>query len=351
MDGFDFSHQSGVSLILLRKLRATVVQGLSVNGFCLSLLQMKREHHLMLAIQWRDYVDQLQRNRSLMGPSIQQLNELQKRDFVDVDSDEYDEEDPCVAWLVCRLMIYMESDAEQRKRRMQLIDGEHLSGDHSFKLTKCITSGGSKPFMATYCLLNEFNQVVAFWFTTGTGMSELESSIAKIKDQYRRYGYKGPSFATTDRCCHERAFWTRVFELDSEAADDTQFLTDDDVNEIDVVAAPRLGEIASTIEMCDIFVGWISDELVKLPPEQQVIIVDGEWRVGSPRMDLLIICLPFSDYKVYIFQLTRMCNNDERHFSRALRKLLEDHKIKKVGNRIPCDVAKLQKWNVEMGPL
>jgi hypothetical protein len=142
-----------------------------------------------------------------------------------------------------------------------------------------------------------------------------------------------------------------VFELDSEAADDTQFLTDDDVNEIEVVAAPCLGEIASTIEMCHIFVGWISYELVKLPPEQQVIIVDGEWRVGSHQMDVLIICLPFSNYKVYIFQLTRMCNNDERHFSRALRKLLEDPKITKVGNRIPRDVAKLQKWNVEMGPV
>jgi hypothetical protein len=50
--------------------------------------------------------------------------------------------------------------------------------------------------------MNEHNQVAAFWFTTGRSMAELESSIAKIKDRYIRYGYKGPSFATTDRCCH-----------------------------------------------------------------------------------------------------------------------------------------------------
>jgi hypothetical protein len=68
-------------------------------------------------------------------------------------------------------------------------------------------------------------------------------------------------------------------------------------------------------------------------------------------MDLLIICLPYSDYKVYLFQLTQMCNNDARRFPRALRELLEDPAIKKVGNRIPCDVAKLDKWNVKMTPI
>jgi hypothetical protein len=142
MDGFDFSHNSGISLSLLRMLRASVVQGLSVTGFRQSLLQLKREHHLMVSIQYRAYVDQLRSNRSLTGPSIVELNELQKRDFVDVDSDEYDEKDPSPAWLVDRVMKYMESDAEQKQHRMQLVDGEHLSGDHSFKLTKCISSGG-----------------------------------------------------------------------------------------------------------------------------------------------------------------------------------------------------------------
>jgi hypothetical protein len=135
----------------------------------------------MVSIQYRAYVDQLCKSRSLSGPSIAKLNEMQKKDFVDVDSEEYDENDPSVAWLVNRAMKYMESDAKQKQRRMQLVDGEHLSGDHSFKLTKCVTSGGSKPFTATYCLMNEYNQVVAFWFTTGTSMAELESSVAKIK--------------------------------------------------------------------------------------------------------------------------------------------------------------------------
>jgi hypothetical protein len=199
--------------------------------------------------------------------------------------------------------------------------------------------------------MNEHNQVVAFWFTTGTSMAELESSIAKIKHRYKLYDYKGPSFATTDRCCGERSFWRRVFDLDNDATNDTEFLADEDFNQVEVVKPPHIGEIASTVEMSDIFVGWISDELMKLPREQQMIVVDGEWRVGNPKMDLLIICLPYSDYKVYLFQLTRMCNNDAKRFPWALRQLLEDPAIKKVGNRIPCDVAKLVKWDVKMAPI
>ena len=70
-----------------------------------------------------------------------------------------------------------------------MMDGLHLSGDHSFKLTKCVFAGGSKPFTAMYCILNEFGQVIAWWFTTGTGMRELEDSVKKLRERYDKYGY------------------------------------------------------------------------------------------------------------------------------------------------------------------
>jgi len=231
---------------------------------------------------------------------------------------------------------------------MQMVDGRHLSGDRSFKLTKCVMSGGSKAFCAIYCVLNEYSQVVAWWFTNGTSMAELETAMVKISKRYKLYGYDGPHSATTDRCCQERTFWTRVFGLNDNPIE-TEFLEEEDVSEIEVVKAPFDGQVASTIGICGIFVGSISEELKKLPIEQQVIAVDGEWKLGHSKMDVLIICMPFS-YKVYIFQLTLMCSNNVRYFPRPLKSLLQDPTVRKVGNRICSDVAKLKLWDVVMGP-
>jgi hypothetical protein len=297
MDGFDLSHKSAISLSLLRQMRAFVMQGLSLNGFRESLIQQLREYHLMISIQWRAYVDHVRTNPPLLGrPTPEEMKNMHK-DFVGFDSEEYDQNIPSLPWLVERVRLSMESNVEYKKRRMQLVDGRHLSGDHSFKLTKCISSGGSKPFSAIYCLLNEYGQVVAWWFTTGTSMSELENTISKIKQRHQLYGYEGPISATTNKCCQERPFWKRVFGL-TEQPIETQYLAEEDVNEIRVVASPKEPQIASTIGVCDMFVGWISDEIMRLPSEQQVIVVDSEWRVGNTKADLLIICLPFSDYKV-----------------------------------------------------
>eukprot|EP00956_Cyclotella_meneghiniana_P000822 scaffold931_cov57-Cyclotella_meneghiniana.AAC.3 len=159
MEGFDCSHKSAISLPLLRDLRSTVVQGLSINGFRHTILQQQREHHLMVSIQWRSYIHHVRKY-----PRIG-FTESMIKDFPDFDSDEYDQTLPSVSWLIRRVVLMMESDNEYKKRRMQMIDGRHLSGDHSFKLTKCVMSGGCKAFCAIYCVLNEYSQVVAWWFT------------------------------------------------------------------------------------------------------------------------------------------------------------------------------------------
>lgn len=345
LEGFDLSHKSAIALSLLRELRGCLIQGLSINGFRQTLLQQQREYHLMLSIQWRSYVDHIRRNPRILMPGAPAV---MQQDFAEFDSDAYDQIVPSVAWLIQRVILLMESDGEYKKRRMQMIDGKHLSGDHSFKLTKCVLSGGSKPFTAIYLLMNEFGQIVAWWFTAGTSMAELERAISKIKTRYELYGYDGPLSATTDRCCQERSFWKRVFRIvDSQL--DLQYLEAEDFHDIEVVNAPCAAEIASTTAMCRNFVGWISEELGELPIEQRVIIVDGEWKIGHAKMDLLIICMPFS-YKVFLFQLSKMCSNDPAKFPRPLKHLLEDSTVKKIGNRICCDVSKLKGWDVFMTP-
>ena len=345
MDGFDLSHKSAIALSLLRDARAAVVQGLSLNGFRHTLLQSQQEYHLMLSIQWRFYVDHIRRNPRILPAGV---IDSMHQDFPDFDSDQYNQDVLSVSWLISRVIKLMESDEEYKRKRMQIMDGKHLSGDHSFKLTKCVISGGSKPFTAIYLIMNEFGQVVAWWFTSGTSMIELQSAISNIKTRYEKYGYDGPVSFTTDRCCQERAFWVRVLKL-VEGRLDTQFLEAEDVSEVEVVKAPNVAQVAQSIAMCNLFVGWISEEINKLPMEQRVIIVDGEWKIGHAKMDVLIIGMPFT-YKVYIFQLTKMCRNRTDAFPLQLKLLLQDSTVKKIGNRICTDVSKLKAWNVIMNP-
>ncbi len=46
--------------------------------------------------------------------------------------------------------------------------------------------------------MNEFGQVCAWWFTTETGMKELEESMKKLKHRYSLLGFDGPFSFTTD---------------------------------------------------------------------------------------------------------------------------------------------------------
>ena len=87
---------------------------------------------------------------------------------------------------------------------------------------------------------------------------------------------------------------------------------------------------------------------MSVPDNLKAIVVDGEWRIGHGKMDLLIICT--LDYKVYLFHLAEICKRGTS-IPTALKQLLEDPTVKKVGNRIYNDVNKLKGWDVDLKPV
>jgi len=166
-----------------------------------------------------------------------------------------------------------------------MMDGVHLSGDHSFKLTKVVLAGGSKPFTAMYCILNEYGQVVGWWFTTGTGMGELEESIKMIKVRYLKYGYDGPESVTTDRCCQERLFWKRALSLVEEHLSG-QPISDEELNEIDVLDPPHPVTpacVASDLETANLFVGWISKYIMEGPQDLMALPLMASGALDIPK--------------------------------------------------------------------
>ena len=65
-------------------------------------------------------------------------------------------------------------------------------------------------------------------------------------------------------------------------------------------------------------------------------------------MELLIICT--LDYKVYLFHLADICKRGNT-IPMALKQLLEDPTVNKIGNRIHNDVNKLKGWEVALKPI
>ena len=90
---------------------------------------------------------------------VKQIKVLRKV-FVDFSSSDHDQTFLSISNLIARVVEFMKLNSEYKQKRMQMIDGLHLSDDHSFKLTKCVYDGEAKLFTAIYCTLNELSQVL-----------------------------------------------------------------------------------------------------------------------------------------------------------------------------------------------
>lgn len=332
---------------LLEDLRSSLNHGLGVSGFRNALLERMKRYHFQLSIQWRDYVDSLGSHPTVLLTPADITS--RRVDFCKFDSNEYHENVPTCKYLISQVVGSMESNSEYKRKRMQLVDGRHLSGNHSFKLTKKILSGGSKVFTAMYCIMNEYGQVVAWWVTTGTAMKELEPEIKKIKRRYELFGFDGPDSITTDRCCNERSFWKRLFNL-SETYDDVvdEEMLDEDAGIfelVDIVSPPFSPRLAVTAATTDVLIGEISAYLNSQPRERHVIAVDCEWEIGRTKADLVQIGT--MDGNVYLLHMCKICQRSTAAPG-TLENLLQDEQIKKVGNRIHNDVKKLEGWGIKM---
>jgi hypothetical protein len=353
--GYDVSHRAAISWNVLERLQSDMIQSLSVNGFRESFYEAAKRYHLRQSIQWRSYVDSLGTHLestpylNLFNASPQQQIAMQQY-FHDYSSKEYGQTIPSISYLISRVMLLMESEADYWNKKMQFVDGKHLSGDHSFKLTKCVLSGRkSKPFTAMYTLMNEFGQVVAWWFTTGTGMNELEAAFQKLKQRYQLFGFDGPFSFTTDRCCHERTFLGRTLGLDSTISDsDEESVNGEDTEDVEIyeaVTLPNAPKVATTSAVTSDFVGEICRYFIEHRMEMQVLSIDTEYHRGQYKAKCLQVTLP--DDTTYIFHLASICRNSQE-LPRCLKMLLENEAIKKVGNRVHNDVKSLLGWNVHV---
>ena len=270
-----------------------------------------------------------------------------KREYPDFDGSIYHQKCPSISFLIGRLIILLETSLPYNSKRMQMIDGKHLSGDHSFKLTKYILSKSSKPFTALYCIMNEHGQVVGWWLTTGTGMKELEDPLSKIQLRHELHGFAGVSHVTTDRCCQERQFWYSVFNLAREEIV-IKNASDDDLRILRVIKCPVSQPLVTTREGAIFVVGVVSNYIMGISSDQRIIFIDCEWTIGHAKADLLILAL--MDGRVFLFHLPQITRNGRSQLPNELKQLLCDPTVKKIGNRIHHEVRQMRGWDVNVTP-
>lgn len=326
-------------------MRSCLANGSGASGFHKTVTENYTRCHAKKAMMWRGHVQNM---------SVRQAP------FYDLNDPRAETELPSLAYLLEVTVLAMETRHPYYIRKMQMILGRFLSGDHSHKVAKVVLIQGNRVFHGVYTLMNEFGQILGFWFTSGTNLEEVEEALRGVARRYKQHGHDGPEAFTTDRCCQEREFFAgtsnkmkkpifaslggdavEVPVEDAEAASpetvDVQYL---DLSEPPVVLTQLA--LANTAAA-----SIIRDYQQK---NWSAIAIDSEWSTRSREQnagpdtagpDMLQVGLP--NGKVYIFLLRRY-----RQFPNNLKVLLEHPSISKVACMISSDKAKLREVGVHL---
>jgi hypothetical protein len=70
------------------------------------------------------------------------------------------------------------------QRKLEMVSGRMLSGDHSHKIAKVILIEGKHGFQGLYTVMSEFGKVVSFWLVNSTNMNEVEELLRDFERCY-----------------------------------------------------------------------------------------------------------------------------------------------------------------------
>lgn len=111
--------------------------------------------------------------------------------------------------LACK---YLSSLDKFETKVMQGIDGVMFKGDASHKVTKLVyVNTDEKVYHGLYTLMNEFGEVIGWWFIRTGKMEELEHSIRKLKKRYEMHKFKRPVIVYSDRPEMDRSLWEKIW--------------------------------------------------------------------------------------------------------------------------------------------
>ena len=111
--------------------------------------------------------------------------------------------------LACKYFTRLD---EFETRVMQGIDGIMFKGDASHKVTKLVyVNTDEKVYHGLYTLINEFGEIIGWWFIRTGKMEELEDSIRKMKKRYEMHNFTRPHIVYSDRPDMNRSIWEKIW--------------------------------------------------------------------------------------------------------------------------------------------
>ena len=198
--GFILSHRGAVKRPIINQMRSLMAHGAGASGFSKSLMEMYRNTYMNRRKMWHAFSDCRYHDPGALS------TRMQRAIFPKFDDPEYDVKVPSTTFLTSLCIKEIERHIPYYKRKLEMVSGKALSGDHSHKIAKVILIEGKRGFQGLYTLMNEFGKIVGFWLVNSTNMREVEERLRDIERRYRQHGFSGPFMFTADMCCPTRGF-------------------------------------------------------------------------------------------------------------------------------------------------
>jgi hypothetical protein len=210
---------------------------------------------------------------------------------------------------------------------MQRRGGQVLCFDGSFKVLKRIHQvNGHKTFGALISSQNEYGEVRHQYLGQSSSWCYYEQALIDSFETYKVLKQPKPHLAYTDNCCKDRDFFESVIP--------TLRLGLKSFKKLSIPGGDASIFIASNFTAAANLSRRLEQQIQASP--NKVLGLDAEWNIGSQGIDMLQICL---DHSVYLFHLALT----GPALPIALRTILEDQAILKVGVNVGGDLARLNR--------
>lgn len=183
--------------------------------------------------------------------------------------------------LVCKFLMSLN---QFETKAMQGTDGQMFKGDASHKVTKLIyVNTDEKVYHGLYTLMNEFSEVIGWWFIRTGKMEELEDSIRRLKKRYEMHNFDRPVIVYSDRPEMDRSIWEKIWPtLKPDVVADTSSFTECHNSGLETLCFPISTSLPTVIYKSDECCGVVNRirELIE-GNAMKVLGFDLEWNRGS----------------------------------------------------------------------
>ena len=170
---YDVQHRALVDVNITNELVVMALNDTSVATFTRIIEERAQSRFLNAESAWKERLAAAKTANPQQSPFLDDPG-VPLRDFGSFnDRQGYDAWCPKANFWRRLLRKQIDAFQEQWRRELQLTDGNIFKGDHSRKTAKLIRIKGARLFKSIYTLMNEFHQIIGFWFTIGESLQEL----------------------------------------------------------------------------------------------------------------------------------------------------------------------------------